>query len=126
MFSRRIIRRVVAAMACSWLFAQIALAAESCLVRLAAAPAQFSGDAMAMDDCAAAAAAHDTCLAHCLKSDQPASFSLDNQFQALPPALAAIGRMPELQVADSCSIPLRVFGSRGGPPLQVLFCSFQN
>ena len=125
MFARKTVRRVIAMAAGSLLFAQLALAAEACLVPPRAEPAGTSVDAGAMDDCGAAAVGRNTCLAHCLKADQPASFALDEHLQALPPSIAVVGRVAELQLADCPAIPIQVLGSRPGPPLEILFCTFQ-
>ena len=125
MITRKLIKRL-ALVAAGWLLlAQVALAAGSCMMQPAAIPAQSTGEFMAMDDCVAAPADPAACLVHCLKADQPASYSVDYQFPLALLPVSAVEPLTALPQPDSPVSRLHVSDLTGGPPLQVLFCSFQ-
>jgi hypothetical protein len=125
MITRKLIKRL-ALVAAGWLLlAQIALAAGSCMMQPATIPAQATGEVMAMDDCVAAPTDPAACLVNCLKADQPASYSVDYQFSLALLSLSAVGPLPALPQPDTPVSRLHVPSLTGGPPLQVLFCSFQ-
>jgi hypothetical protein len=125
MISRKLVKRL-ALVAAGWLLlAQVALAAGSCMMRPAAIPAQVSGEVMVMDDCIDAPEDAASCLVHCLSADQPASYAVDFQFPVFLPPIPEVGRLTTLPQPDSLVSLLNVSDLTGGPPLQVLFCSFQ-
>jgi hypothetical protein len=123
MLKRKLLKQLAVAAAGWLLFAQLALAAGSCMLRLEASLA--SGVAMATEDCGAVPAGPATCLAHCLKADQPATYSVDSLFHVMPPPVSALGRLTAISRPDSPAVLQHVPELRGSPPLQVLFCSFQ-
>ena len=125
MLKRKLLKRLAVAAAGWLLFAQLALAAGSCMMRLEASLALASSAAMVMEDCAAAPTGAATCLAHCLKADQPTPYSVDSLFHAMPPPVSALGRLIAISRPGFFAIPQHVPELRSSPALQVLSCSFQ-
>ena len=91
------------------LFAQFAVASQACMVAQ-----QHAG--MPRDD---------ACLAQCIAEDQAVS-SLEHHFSAMP-AVAASASLDFPLVATQASARLLSDAPLpAGPPLEVLFCSYQN
>lgn len=65
------------------------------------------------------------CLADCLKTDQ-AGPSVNFQFDAIPPAASPIAELTALRQIGYPALHAPAPYSPGGPPLQILFCSFQT
>jgi hypothetical protein len=125
MVTRTILKRL-ALVAAAWLLvAQASFAAASCMMLLAGAPAQSSQDGMAMVDCPDGTAGQASCVVHCLQAEQAVSAVFDHAAPSFAPVISITGYLKDWPPPDS-SVTQFVFPqSRGSPPLQVLFCSFQ-
>jgi hypothetical protein len=103
------------------LFAQVAMAAQACM--LGKAGSAGASQQMAMAGCEGVPMDAGACLARCLAADQAAA-SLDHHFYFVPPSLS-IGSASfalhgtQAPVAHALPVP-------GGPPLRILFCSYQT
>lgn len=104
------------------LFAQLAMAAQACVLAQTApgasqaAIAEAGCDGMPMDEAA--------CLARCLMQDQAAaSVDQHSQLIAAPAAMPAAAFV--LPRARYSSPPPSASRLPCGPPLQILFCSYQ-
>ena len=104
------------------LFAQYAIAAQGCKLDHAWIPG--TSQQAADRDCDGVPMSGSGCLAHCLSLDEQSS-SLDHHFFTAPAAsspvpagfvLAEIGSIPR---PAAVQLP-------AGPPLQVLYCSYQT
>lgn len=126
MFSRNLFKRLTQLTAGLLLFAQLVQPAQACMLRLQSSPTQTSGEAMVMGECTGAPMDTATCLAYCLKADQPANPAVDYHFPAVLPSISHMVRLPALQQADSSALPSAASRCASGPPLQILFCSFQT
>ena len=105
------------------LFAQAALALAACAMpRLNAAQALVT--AVAMDEgCADLAVNPALCKAHCLQGDE----AFDGHDHIPPVAPAPRGL--RIDIANACALAHATdvrAEPRGSPPLNVLYCSFQN
>jgi hypothetical protein len=107
------------------LFTQLAMAAQACMLAKAG-PAPSLGQAMATAGCEGMPPMDQrVCVAHCIAGDQAAA-SLDHQFHlVLPPPSIGSARFSlhgtEAPVAHVSGLPLPA-----GPPLRVIFCSYQT
>jgi hypothetical protein len=126
MFSRNLLKKLTQLTAGLLLFAQLVQPAQACMLRLQSGPTQTSGEAMAMGECADASMDTAPCLAYCLKADQPANPTVDYHFSVVLPPSTHIPRLPALQQAGFSAILSPTSRCSGSPPLQILFCSFQN
>jgi hypothetical protein len=104
------------------LFTQLAMAAQACM--LAKAGPAGASQQMAMAGCKGMPMDAGACLARCLAVDQAAA-SLDQHFHFAPPS-PSIGSASfalhgtQAPVAHVSALPVP-----GGPPLRILFCSYQ-
>ena len=105
------------------LFAQFASAAQGCmLARAPAGPA--TAEQMAAEGCDGAPMDAAACLARCLEADQSAASHDDNLQFVLPSAFTSATDfvVPRVWVSQSAT----VLHLPAGPPLRVLFCSYQT
>lgn len=122
--SRSLLQRLAQGVVGLLLFAQFAISAQACMLPQHN-PAHAFGDSMAAEDCDGVPMPGIACLAQCLKDDQ-ANPAADFHFHVVLPAVRAISADIAVRQFDS-SVTLAAVGqSSGGPPLQVLFCSFQT
>lgn len=124
--TRSLLKRLAPVIAGLLLFAQLALAAQACMLQSQATPAQVSGDAMATEKCLEPPTDGTTCPVHCLTSDQPANPAFDKYFQVILPPVSTIAALPPLLQIRTSGIPSGASWCAGSPSLQILFCSFQN
>lgn len=122
--SRSLLRRLAQGVVGLLLFAQFAVSAQACMLPQPS-PAHAFGDAMAAEDCEGVPMPGAACLAQCLKDDQ-ANSSADFHFHVVLPAVRAISADMALRSLDPSAASAAVRYSSNGPPLQVLFCSFQT
>jgi hypothetical protein len=107
------------------LFSQLVLSAQACMLPGSNLAYVFN-DAMATEGCDGVPMDKGTCLADCLKADQASGRPVDFHFDAIVPPASLIARLSALRLADSSS-PSSCFSHYpSGPPLQILFCSFQT
>src|SRR5258705_5566724 len=106
------------------LFTQLFLSAQACMLP-APEPARAFGDAMATEGCDGVPMEQTTCLAHCLSADQIASTPQDVHFHAISPPVSPVVTLSALRQIDLSAPSWPVARSTDGPPLQILFCSFQ-
>ena len=122
--TRKLLKRLAQLTAGLLLFTQLALAAQACMLP-GPNPAHAFSDAMASGECEGAPMDRATCLADCLKTDQAgpsANFNLD---VILPPA-SPVAQSSALRQVDHLAIHAPASYCPSGPPLQILFCSFQT
>ena len=122
--SRYLSRRLACLMAGLLLFTQLALAAQACMLPRPN-PAHAFSDAMATEPCEGVPMNRAICLADCLKADQ-ASLSIDYHFDLILPQATPLAEWYALQQVDPSARVLAVSRCPIGPPLQILFCSFQT
>src|SRR5258706_5642406 len=103
---------------------QLFLSAQACMLP-APDPARAFSDAMATEDCEGAPMGQNACLAHCLSADQIASTPQDIHFHAISPPAPPVVVLSALRQIDRSAPSWLVPRSTDGPPLQILFCSFQ-
>ncbi len=96
----------VALLASVLLFAQFAVASQACML------AHLSTD-------------DENCVAQCVVEDESVS-SLDQHFSAVPPVVSSASIDFPLAVAQTPQRLLSDTPLPAGPPLQVLFCSYQS
>lgn len=106
------------------LFAQLALAVQACMLPQHN-PAHAFSDAMANGACEGVPMDRATCLADCLKADQ-ASPSVNFHFDAILPQASPVAGLAAQWQVDHLAIHAPAPYCPGGPPLQILFCSFQT
>lgn len=123
-FSKSFLRQLALFMGGLLLFTQLFLSAQACMLPMPS-PARAFGDAMAAEGCEGVPMDQTTCLAHCLKADQIASTPQDVQFDAISPPVPSIVALSALRKIDPSASSWPVARSTNGPPLQILFCSFQ-
>jgi hypothetical protein len=123
--SKKLLRRLAWLTAGLLLFTQLILAAQACMLP-GSNPAYTLGDAMATEECESAPMDKGTCLAYCLKADQVASPSVDFHFNVILPPAFPVAALSALRQVDGSAMPLAVSQPASGPPLQILFCSFQT
>ncbi len=123
--SKNLLRRLAWIMVGLLLFTQLVLSAQACMLP-GSNPAYVLSDAMATEECEGAPMDKGTCLAYCLKADQARSPSVDFHFNAILPAVFPVSGLFALWHVDSSAIPPVVSRCASGPPLQILFCSFQT
>lgn len=103
------------------LFAQFAVASQACMVMH-----QQAGTQHAMtEECDGTPMNDDSCLAQCIAQDQVSS-TLEHHFTAAPPVIARAA--PDFPLVATLA-PTRLLPDAplpAGPPLQVLFCSYQT
>ena len=105
------------------LFTQLAMAAQACM--LGKAGSAGASQQMAMAGCEGTPMDAGACLARCGAGDQAAA-TLDHHFHFVPPS-PSIGSASfalhgtQAPVAHVAGLPVRA-----GPPLRVLFCSYQT
>ena len=118
--SSRSKRRWVACLAAGLLlFTQFVMASQACTL----AKPGLAQQAMAVEDCDGTAMQKAVCQAHCAAADQ-AGLSLDQHFAFVPTAdaiTAAAFPSHRVRVPFGQSAALRA----AGPPLRVLYCSYQ-
>ena len=123
MLKRRAIKNVALFMGGFLLFAQLVVSAQACTLTKPMAVHLLNSDDPA-HDCEGTLLGKRICLAHCLNADR-ASQAVDLHFLAVaPPVLEVVSPLPSWQ-----DVLTRVsFSSVSvvGPPLQILFCSYQT
>ena len=122
--SRNLRKRLAQLMVGLLLFTQLVLAAQACMLPQPK-PAQAFSDAMAMEQCEDVPMDRTTCLAHCLQYDQVSSPSVQFQFDAIVPSVVPTVNLSALWQVDFSGSATPVPPFSVGPPLQILFCSFQ-
>jgi hypothetical protein len=122
--SRRLLKRLAQLMVGLVLFTQLVLSAQACMLPQPT-PAQAFGDAMAMEQCNDVPMDRTTCLAHCLQHDQASGPSVHFQIDATVPSVAPVVNLSALRQLDFSGRASPVPPCSVGPPLQILFCSFQ-
>jgi len=123
--SRNLLKRLAGIMAGLLLFTQLVLSAQACMLP-GSNPAYVLSDAMATEECEGAPMDKGRCLAYCLKADQASSPSVDFHFSVISPAAFPVPGLFALWQADRSAMPPAVSHCASGPPLQILFCSFQT
>jgi len=88
-------------------------------------PAHAFSDAMAGGECEGVPMDRATCLADCLKADQ-ASSSAKVHFDVILPPASPVAELAALRQFDHPAIHAPAAYRSSGPPLQILFCSFQT
>jgi hypothetical protein len=106
------------------LFTQLAMAAQACMLAKAG-PAISAEQAMATAGCEGMPPMDQrVCAAHCIAGDQAAA-SLDHHFHFVPPSpsigWASFALHGTQAVAHVSALPVPA-----GPPLRILFCSYQT
>ncbi|HEY5898893.1 MAG TPA: hypothetical protein VIV54_15095 [Burkholderiales bacterium] len=94
-------------------------------VALLASVLLFAQFAIASQVCMVAPMSDDGCLVQCIVQDQPVS-SLDQHFHAVPPVIASAGIDFPLVATQAPKQLLPDTPLPAGPPLTVLFCSYQT
>ncbi len=123
--SKNLLKRLALVMAGLLLLTQFVLSAQACMLS-GCNPAYVLSDTMATEECEGAPMDKGTCLVYCLKADQASSPSVDFNFSVILPATFPVSGLFALWQADSSAIPPAVLPCASGPPLQILFCSFQT
>jgi len=120
---RRAIKNVALFMAGFLLFAQAVVAAQACTLTKPIAVHLLNSDDPA-NDCEGVLLGKRLCLAHCLHADR-ASQAVDLHFLAVaPPVTEVVSPVPSWQDVRA---PVSFSSvSAVGPPLQILFCSYQT
>lgn len=116
--SSRCKRRWVACLAAGLLlFTQFAMASQVCTLAKPGLAQQ------AMEGCDGTAMQKAACQAHCAVADQ-AGLSLDQHFTFVPPSAAiGVAAFPSHGIGGSFSHAAALRAA--GPPLRVLYCSYQ-
>jgi hypothetical protein len=122
--TRRLLKRLAQLTLGLLLFAQLALAAQACMLPRAD-PAHAFSDAMASGECEGVPMDRATCLADCLKTDQ-ASPSVNFHLDVILPPASPVAGLTALRLVDYRVIHAPAPYCPSGPPLQILFCSFQT
>lgn len=122
--TRKLLKRLAQLTIGLLLFAQLALAVQACMLSRAD-PARAFGDAMASGECGGVPMDRAACLADCLKTDQ-AGPSAYIYFDAILPPGSPVAELIALQQFDRRAIHAPAAYRPSGPPLQILFCSFQT
>lgn len=122
--TRRLLKRLAQLTIGLVVFAQVALAAQACMLQRAD-PARAFGDAMASGECGGVAMDRAMCLADCLKTDQ-ASPSVKFHFDAILPPASPVAEWIALRKLDRPAIHVTAAYRPSGPPLQIFFCTFQT
>lgn len=116
-------RRLAGLMASLLLLMQFAMAAQACML----APAVSAGasqQAMSEAECDGTPMDGAACRVRCFAQDQTAA-SLDQHFHAVPASAHIVSAIFTLPAIRSASPPLSVSRLPVGPPLQILYCSYQ-
>lgn len=121
---RKLLKRLAQVTMGLLLFAQLVLAVQACMLPRAD-PAHAFGEAMASGECGGVPMDRATCLADCLKTDQ-ANFSVKFHFDAILRPASPIADLSALRQVDRPAIHAPDAYCPSGPPLQILFCSFQT
>ncbi|SRR6266540_653723 len=120
---RRAIKSVALFMAGFLLFAQVVVAAQACTLTKPMAVHLLNNDDPA-NDCEGVLLGKRLCLAHCMHADR-ASQAVDLHFLAVAPpvteVVSPVHSWQDVRVPVSFSTVSAV-----GPPLQILFCSYQT
>jgi hypothetical protein len=122
--TRKLLKRLAQLTAGLLLFTQLVLAAQACMMPQPN-PAHAISDAMASGECDGVPMDRATCLADCLKADQ-ASSSTKIHFDVILPPASPVAELTPLRQFDQPAIHARTAYCPSGPPLQILFCSFQT
>jgi hypothetical protein len=122
--TRKLLKRLAQLTLGLLLFAQVALAVQACMLPRAD-PAHAFSDAMASGECEGVPMDRATCLADCLKADQ-ASPSVNFHFDVILPPASPVAGLTALRQVDHLAIHAPAPYCPSGPPLQILFCSFQT
>jgi hypothetical protein len=122
--TRKLLKRLAQLTAGLLLFAQLVLAAQACMLPQHN-PAHAFSDAMASGECEGVPMDGAACLADCLKTDQ-ASPSVNFHFDVILPPASPIAGLSALRQVDHLAIHAPAPYRPSGPPLQILFCSFQT
>jgi len=122
--TRKLLRRLAVVMAGLLLFTQLVLAAQACMLPQHN-PAHAFSDAMASGECEGVPMDRAMCLADCLKTDQ-ASPSANFHFDVILPPASPVAELYALRQVDHLAIHASAPYYPSGPPLQILFCSFQT
>ena len=121
--TRKLLKRLAQLTAGLLLFTQLVLAAQACMLPRHD-PAHAFGDAMASGECEGVPMDRAMCLADCLKTDQASSSAYFILDVILPPA-SPVAELTALRPVDQPAIHAPAPYCPSGPPLQILFCSFQ-
>ncbi len=120
---RKAIKNVALFMAGFLLFAQAVVAAQACTLTKPMAVHLLNSDDPA-NDCEGVLLGKRLCLAHCVNADR-ASQAVDLHFLAVAPpvteVVSPVPSWPDVRAPVSFSTVSAV-----GPPLQILFCSYQT
>ncbi len=120
---RRAIKNVALFMAGFLLFAQAVVAAQACMLTKPMAIHLLNSDDPAQD-CDGVLLGKRLCLAHCVHADR-ANQAVDLHFLAVaPPVTEVVSLVPSWQDVRAPVSFSTV--SAVGPPLQILFCSYQT
>jgi hypothetical protein len=122
--TRKLLRRLAQLTGGLLLFTQLVLAAHACMMPQPN-PAHAFSDAMAGGECEGVPMDRATCLADCLKADQ-ASSSAKVHFDVILPPASPVAELAALRQFDHPAIHAPAAYRSSGPPLQILFCSFQT
>jgi hypothetical protein len=122
--SRSRLKRLARLIAGLLLFTQMVFSAQACMLPSLDSMHAFFNNTMMNEACDGVSMDQSTCIAHCLKADQ-ASAPIDYHFHAMPPSVSTVAALPAPRQVDS-SKPSPSTCRSGGPPLQILFCSFQT
>lgn len=122
--TRRLLKRLAQLTLGLLLFAQLALAAQACMLPRAD-PAHAFSDAMANGECEGVPMDRTACLADCLKADQ-ASPSVNFHFDVILPPASPVAGSAALRQVDNLVLHAPAPYCPSGPPLQIRFCSFQT
>lgn len=122
--TRKVLKRLAQLTAGLLLFTQLVLAAHACMMPQPN-PAHAFSDAMTSGECEGVPMDRATCLADCLKTDQ-ASFSAKVHFDVILPPASPVAELAALRQVDHPAILAPAPYCPSGPPLQILFCSFQT
>jgi len=121
---RKPLKRLAQLTAGLLLFTQLVLAAHACMMPQPN-PAHAFSDAMASGECEGVPMDRATCLADCLKADQT-GFSAKVHFDVILPPASPVAELTAPRQLDQPAIHARAAYCPSGPPLQILFCSFQT
>src|SRR6266545_3930073 len=120
---RRAVKSIALFMAGFLLFAQAVVAAQACMLTKPMAVHLLNSDDPA-NDCEGVLLGKRLCLAHCVNANR-ASQAVDFHFLAVaPPVTEVVSPLPSWQ--DVRAPVLFSTVSAVGPPLQILFCSYQT
>jgi hypothetical protein len=122
--TRKLLKRLAQLTSGLLLFTQLVLAAHACMLPQHN-PAHAFSDAMSSGECEGVPMDRTTCLADCLKADQ-ASSSVNFDFDVILPPASPVADLAALRQFDQPAIHPSAAYCPSGPPLQILFCSFQT